>query len=396
MKILHVIGYIQPEMGYEEHYSAKWQAIIGHNVHVVTSDRIYPFKGIQKEDRIRGTGVFFESGYKIHRLKTIFEISFSEILFVRGIKNKIQEIKPDIIHIHGGRCPVQFYASYLAKKMGIKSVADHHQFEYDIYDYLKRDQKIKYAILSFLRNLQEYSIRKLMNLYVYNNAKYVIPVRKMSEQHLLKKLKINKNKIYFNPLGVDTEIFKFSQEHRILIRSRMGILKNEILLIHVAGSFDPYKKLDKIIKILEDKQLKNIKILVIGSEKYLTYFNNSKYFKRRLFFISMVSYKKLFEYYSASDIAVWFSNYSVSLLEAIACELPIICPDFLKEDGLIEGNGFFIKKDDIKDLIKQIKIYSLLSKEKIEIMRKKSREIILSKFSYKIFANNLIKLYKSE
>ncbi len=80
----------------------------------------------------------------------------------------------------------------------------------------------------------------------------------------------------------------------------------------------------------------------------------------------------------------------------MACELPIICPDFLKEDGLIEGNGFFIKKDNIKDLIKQIKIYSVLSKEKIEIMRKKSREIILSKFSYNIFANNLIKLYKSE
>ena len=40
MRIVHVIGYFQPEYGYEEYYTALTQLKFGHEVHVITSDRI--------------------------------------------------------------------------------------------------------------------------------------------------------------------------------------------------------------------------------------------------------------------------------------------------------------------------------------------------------------------
>ena len=48
MKIAHVVSYIQPEFGYEEYYTAREQAALGHEVHVITSDRIFPFNDVEK------------------------------------------------------------------------------------------------------------------------------------------------------------------------------------------------------------------------------------------------------------------------------------------------------------------------------------------------------------
>ena len=48
MKILHVLGYYQPEFGYKEYFLAREQVKAGHEVYIVASDVIYPFKEIEK------------------------------------------------------------------------------------------------------------------------------------------------------------------------------------------------------------------------------------------------------------------------------------------------------------------------------------------------------------
>jgi hypothetical protein len=47
MKIIHVIDYFQPQLGYQETFLAKEQAKQGHEVYVLTSDRYNPivYKG---------------------------------------------------------------------------------------------------------------------------------------------------------------------------------------------------------------------------------------------------------------------------------------------------------------------------------------------------------------
>ena len=78
MKIVHVVDYFHPELGYQETFVAREHARMGHEVCVVTSDRYSPF--IYKENRnllgnrIKKPGMFMERDIKVWRLKTLWEI----------------------------------------------------------------------------------------------------------------------------------------------------------------------------------------------------------------------------------------------------------------------------------------------------------------------------------
>ena len=219
MKIAHIIGYIQPEMGYEEHYTAKWQAKMGHDVHVITSDRIYPFKGISKKERYRGAGIFKQSGYIIHRLNTWLELP-NELIIAHSLLKAIKSLAPDFLYIHGGRSPMQFLASRYANKNNIPYVADHHQYDIDSLKYLKQENNLKYLILSFIKRSQEKTLRNYMNKYVYNNSLRVFPVSKGCKTDLVERLKIPEDKMHRSygqfgntvsstiPIGLKQELMK--------------------------------------------------------------------------------------------------------------------------------------------------------------------------------------------
>jgi len=48
MRIVHLVGFYSPELGYQESYLAEQHARMGHEVHVIASDRPYPFPNIKK------------------------------------------------------------------------------------------------------------------------------------------------------------------------------------------------------------------------------------------------------------------------------------------------------------------------------------------------------------
>lgn len=69
-----------PHMGYQENFLLAEQQKLGHEVFIVTSDRIPLFKGFENtfwcisNDRIVSKGKFEEKGVTIFRLSRIFEI----------------------------------------------------------------------------------------------------------------------------------------------------------------------------------------------------------------------------------------------------------------------------------------------------------------------------------
>ncbi len=105
MKIVHVIDYFQPKLGYQETFLAREHAALGHDVCVVTSDRYN--RGLYIGDtatsvlgqRIQKAGFFTEEGMKVWRLKTVFELP--NIIWVSGLEKKIRELKPDLVIMHG-------------------------------------------------------------------------------------------------------------------------------------------------------------------------------------------------------------------------------------------------------------------------------------------------------
>lgn len=382
MKIVHIIGYIQPEMGYEEHYTAKWQAKLGHDVHVVTSDRIYPFKGKSKKERYRGTGVFNHSGYTIHRLKTLLELP-NELIFVQKLFKTIKDLTPDLLYIHEGRSPMQFLASYYAKRNNILYVADHHQYKIDSLKYLKQNNILRYYVLSFIRNSQENTIRRFMNKYVYNNSIMVLPVSEGCKIDLVERLKIPEDKTYQTPLSVDADIFYYSKEYRAKVRKAFHIGDSCILIIQVAGSYHKLKRINLYAELLENDSLAKFKLLIVGAKEYLNELRQHKFFNKRILFVESQPSNELYKYYSAADIAVWISHRSVSILEAMSCQLPIVIPNFGGEKGFIQNNGYLIDDSQMNQLVKNLVDFEKLPAERKYEMGLNSRKLILSNYSYK-------------
>ncbi|MGD8760447.1 MAG: hypothetical protein PVJ07_09370, partial [Anaerolineales bacterium] len=79
MRIVHVIDYYQPKMGYQETFLALEHKKLGHEVHVVTSDRYHPRPHYAATwqpvlgPRLQQAGVSDDAGITIHRLEPAFE-----------------------------------------------------------------------------------------------------------------------------------------------------------------------------------------------------------------------------------------------------------------------------------------------------------------------------------
>src|SRR3989338_6235374 len=110
MKIVHLMGYFMPEFGYQEYYLAKEHAKMGHDVHVIASDRLYPFKNIKKmfEDsclryygRKRKAALSRIEGIKVHWLPRIIE--YNDFILCRNLKQTLEKIRPDIVFAHESR-----------------------------------------------------------------------------------------------------------------------------------------------------------------------------------------------------------------------------------------------------------------------------------------------------
>ena len=90
MKIVHLIGYFQPELGYKEYYIARNQAKLGHDVSVITSDKLYPFSNVSEiskkinisKERKYPAGTTVIDGVTVYRLPSFFD--FHGVYFLKS------------------------------------------------------------------------------------------------------------------------------------------------------------------------------------------------------------------------------------------------------------------------------------------------------------------------
>ena len=87
-------------------------------------------------------------------------------------------------------------------------------------------------------------------------------------------------------------------------------------------------------------------------------------------FIDMVDNRKLFEYYSASDVGVWPLQCSLTMIEAMSCGLPIIISDESGTPDRVEnGSGFLYLNGSFKDLAEKMLLLVNESRRKTMSLR---------------------------
>lgn len=164
-----------------------------------------------------------------------------------------------------------------------------------------------------LWSIQNININKLVKMY--KNVTGVIAVSRVNKERLLNILQIPEEKIGLFPNGVDLTMFY--PRDRIWSRKILNI-NNEDFIISFIGKFSKEKGIDILLRAANN--LEKVKVILIGAGK-IDYDNQNIIFKGTL------PHDMIPIYLSASDIFVFptlCEGSSNSLLEALACGLPVI------------------------------------------------------------------------
>jgi len=385
MKIVHVIDYFQPKLGYQETFLAREHAAMGHEVCVVTSDRYN--RGIYTGNaaagvlgsRLKTAGFFTEEGIKVWRLKTLFELP--NIIWVIGLEKKIRELKPDLVIMHGITNLLAVRIAGLKKKgMNFKLVFDDHAIPENSTGRMR-------ALYPLFRWLFSPGIQKAADALVailpetkaFMNTRYGVPLERIS----------------VIPLGADTGLFRFDAAARRELRQQLGFKDGEVVFIYT-GKIIPLRQLPVLIKasaILMQKYL-NIKTLFVGggSPSYIEELKDnvkSKSLSDKFTWLEAVPNEQLYRIYAAADAAVWPYGASLGMREALACSLPIIIGQEARVTELVEGgNGFLFREGDAGDLAQKMEM--LLDTGRRAEMGRNSRKLVEEKFSWKTIARQFL------
>ncbi len=347
-KIVHVVDYFQPQLGYQETALARAHARQGHNVYILTSDRYFPFEDYDttyKEvlgERIVGEKEVEIDGYKIIRLKPKFE--FKSFVFLPQIKEKLLAIKPDIVILHNLLKPNSYFVLKANKLITYKLISDSHAAEYNT----TFDNPIKNLYLKFWKRFVQPDLLKSSRIITTG----------INEDKYLKKL-LGEIKTEIIPLGADTHKFEINYKDRFKIREELRIGNNDTLIIH-AGKFHPSKKTLEVVKAFCSlhNQKKRVKLLLIGngSREYVAQIReviNNNHCNECVIHKNFVNNEELNRYLSAADIGVWPGSKSNTFIEAISNGLPIIIEDKEYAREIVKNhNGFNVKNS--RELVEKL------------------------------------------
>lgn len=352
---------------------------------------------------IGGTGVytqalaefFSKKGYKV-TVVTALEDSEKESRGKYGTKIKFVYSKSRNILSFW-----KFYFSFLKKnKEKFDVVHGNDLFHFPAIFLFKKKYKIISTIHnSYLQRFHSYSFSRrfyypiliLLEQILLMNSDKIVAVSNLSGKYLEKYYFI-KNKINIIPNGVNANQFKKissslykdklkNKEKVILFVGRLVENKNPLFLCNLAKNFFP----------------EDWKLTLVGDgpqREKVAEFTKSK----NIILINKLDHKKMPEIYNSADLLILPSKsegLSLTILEALACQLPVIITPEANYKNLVENgvDGFILKTTDKPEKwLESIK--EALSK-KSEYGENARKKIISMKLTLKDFEKKYKKLYLS-
>jgi glycosyltransferase involved in cell wall biosynthesis len=367
LRILHVIEHIYPTLGYQETYMAREHSCLN-NTLVITSERyarlIFDANEKLLKKRRLAPGLYVEEGIKILRLPVRFDIELIDNLWLVGLEQAVIKFKPDVIIIHGIVNLSSIRIAILKSKLrNAKIIFDEHM----TYDGTRGGwTKLFYRIF-----------RLIFVPTILKSANALVAVTNDTKRFMHEEYGIPSSKIVTIPLGVDLNNFYRDLNARYPVRKRFGINDEAVVFIY-AGKVVAQKGVHLLVeaasKIGEIRN--NVRFLIVGGSDpvYLARL------KKRMFelnvqdcfiFVDAVPNNELRLYYNASDAGIWPLQCSLTMIEAMACGLPIIISDKSgATERITSGSGFLYKETDCTDLSR--KIILLLNDELRKEMSKKA------------------------
>ncbi|KKR34287.1 MAG: Glycosyl transferase group 1 [Candidatus Gottesmanbacteria bacterium GW2011_GWC2_39_8] len=206
-------------------------------------------------------------------------------------------------------------------------------------------------------------------------------------------------------LGVDTDFFRPTKDH--LLNEKY---KGKKIIFH-STDFTLLKGTEFLVKALPEIVRKVPECSVLISEtikeekrkKDLINLAEKLGVSDKIIFLGHVSYDDLPKYYTLADLVVFSgdphsrgaANASLTVVEAMACETPVVRSIGCEEEVINEVSGYLTDPRDTSDLAEKC-IHVLQNKKLARKMGRKGRERVLKFFQWdkvaEVFKNNILKM----
>ena len=170
---------------------------------------------------------------------------------------------------------------------------------------------------------------------------------------------VNPRHIGIIPAGVETEFFKPMDDYNP-VKEILGIVEKRVIL-HV-GRISYEKHIDDIVRslaLLPD----DVVMIIVGNgpaRSDVEHTIKECGFEDRVFLTGFVDKKDLPLYYNSADVCVSCSRFEtqgLSIMEAMACRKPIVCPNARAFSVIIEdGKDGFLFDGGIEDMAEKINL----------------------------------------
>ncbi len=380
MKIVHIClaCFYVDGMAYQENIIPKYNSK-HHEVMIITSD--FSFDASGKRIKKEKSEYKNEYGIPVKVLPRSRRYGpYSRYNDYDNLYETLCQFQPDLIFCHGGQfVALKDVIRYCKKYSSVKLFIDQHGDYYNTPVNTKRQRWGQYWIYGYwMRKAVPYTERfwgVTPWRCEYLNDVYGIP----------------KDKIGFLPMGGDDEKIHFycQGEIREKIRTEYKIEDSDILLV-TGGKIDKNKNIDLVMQAVAELDRDNLKLLVFGqpSENMKDRINELA-LDPHIRYIGWISSDSVYDYFLASDFAVFLGTHSVLWEQACACGIPGI---FKEWEGMRHvdtgGNAIFIKECTLEAIKKELLnvIENKESYEKMKAVAIENKEM----FSYKAIANKAI------
>tara|TARA_Y100000816_G_scaffold287950_1_gene271593 strand:+ start:883 stop:2088 length:1206 start_codon:yes stop_codon:yes gene_type:complete len=299
-----------------------------------------------------------------------------------GLKNMVDKIKPDIIHLHWLGNEFVSLKDVINFKIPIVWTL-HDLWLVNPYHHYANEQNNNF----FSKILTRYQLDKIKKILKKNIN--IIPTSIWSENKLKKKFELDSNKYTYIPCGINFN--KFYPMSKLQSKKKLGLEKKPVILFIAFGVNNPRKGFQFLKKSL--KFIKHdYQLLIAGDTKPLNYDGKYKFVKlpksfnmRRLVF-------------NSADMLIVPSTheaFGLVSIEAAACNTPaIVFNDTGLEDPIKHKvNGYVAKYKDVKDLGKGIN-WILQSIKKKPTKFNNCRKKAIRKYDINYLAGKYILTYK--
>lgn len=386
MKILHIVDYLMPTMGYQEFLLPKFNAKEKNvKVYILTGNKYYPVPNYKDTwQKFLGNRSFsprdeiIDDVY-INRSRIDFEISKRP--WINGLEKNIKKISPDIIMVHGTSSFSSIRAVKIAKKLKIPIVLDNHM----VLSVVKKN---------IIGQIYYFIIKKFISKYIEKYASIIFGVTNETCKYLAEFEGYHK-KVELLTLGVDSEKFflmnksynQKNQPFRIIQTGKLNIDKRPDLLANA------------VILLLDKKINVTLDYYGSGEAKIIEQIKNifkEKNYLSKLKFHDFVKYDDLYKVYNNSDLCVFPYGTSLSSVECAFCGTDVLMTsDNASIEREIDGVGKCYKTGNVRDLAEKIEYFIKANKQlnyREQVINRVAN--LKLKYDYKYISKNLINKFE--